>query len=1358
MNNLLNQFTNKYQLSKTLRFELIPQGKTKVNIETKGFLKKDEERAESYKKMKKTIDKFHQNFIEKAMANVQLSNLEDFEALYNAPNEEKKDDNYKKQFEKVQETLRKEIAKAFKADEVKDIFSKIDKKELITQLLEEWIKENSIEDIHFDPEFKNFTTYFSGFHQNRQNMYTDKEQSTAIAYRLVHENLPKFLDNIKIFQKVLEVPELKEKFEILYKEIEEYLGILSIEEAFELDYFNEVLSQKGIDVYNLILGGRSEKENKKKIQGLNEYINLYNQKQDKKNRIPKLKVLYKQILSDRTSTSFLPDAFEDDEESSASQKVLDAINQFYHSQLLDYQPSDKGETINVLKSFRGLLFELKNYDLDKIYLRNDTSITSISQKIFGDYGMLRDALNYFYENHINKEFLKKYEKTKTDKQRDNLDKEKEKFTRQSYLPISTLQAALDAFVKSLDENHDVKKAYSKSCVADYFKNHFKAEQKEGSDKEFDFVSNIEAKLSTIKGILNTPYPENERLHQDKKKIDAIKLFLDSIMEYLHFIKPLALPEDFTLEKDQQFYSTFEEWYNQMELLIPLYNKVRNYATQKPYSKEKFKLNFENSTLLSGWAAEYSTKGGLIIKKENNFYLCIVEKKLKDEDIEFLKLNPNNNLAHRVIYDFQKPDNKNVPRLFIRSKGTSFSPAVKKYELPIESVIDIYDNGYYKTDFKKNNPEKFKESLIKLIDYFKLGFTRHDSYKHYKFEWKNSDEYDNIADFYQDVVNSCYQLKEEEINFDNLHELITQGKLYLFQIYNKDFSEYSKGKPNLHTLYWKALFDEQNLKDVVYKLNGQAEMFYRKKSVQDENIVVHKKNIKVARKFYKDGEKTERVPDEIVQRLNNFYKGQIQVSGLKKEDIKYKENYSLFYDKGKEIDIVKDKRFTVDKFQFHVPITLNFKAPESIPNQKTLIYGFNSKINDSVNQFVKDKGVKHIIGLDRGERHLIYLTLIDLQGNIKKQYSLNDIINEHKGNEYKTDYWDLLRNKEGEIDKAQKDWGIIENIKELKEGYLSQVIHKIAQLIVQYNAIVVMEDLNFGFKRIRQGISKKSVYQKFEKMLIDKLNYLVFKEPENNEPGLYNAYQLSGKYHLEVLERQKQSGFLFYVPAWNTSKIDPTTGFVNLFHVKYESIQKAQEFFSSFKSIRYNKNEGYFEFDFDYNDFTTRAEGTKSEWTVCTYGERIKTFRNPDKVNQWDNEEINLTEAFEDFFGKHNITYGDGEDFKNQITAKGDKSFFTELLHLFKLTLQMRNSITNSTKAEDDYLISPVKNSSETFYDSRKADATQPKDADANGAYHIAKKGLQWVKQIQEFDGDDWKKLDLDKTNKGWLRFVQGNKN
>ncbi|MBX2960649.1 MAG: type V CRISPR-associated protein Cas12a/Cpf1 [Flavobacteriales bacterium] len=1315
-NNMLN-FTNKYQLSKTLRFELKPIGKTKENIIAKNILKKDEERAESYQLMKKTIDGFHKHFIELAMQEVQktkLSELEEFAELYNKSAEEKKkDDKFDDKFKKVQEALRKEIVKGFNSEKVKYYYSNIDKKILFTELLKNWIpnekmitelsewnaktKEEKEHLVYLDKEFENFTTYFGGFHKNRENMYTDKEQSTAIAYRLIHENLPKFLDNINIYKKVKEIPVLREECKVLYKEIEEYLNVNSIDEVFELSYFNKTLTQKDIDVYNLIIGGRTLEEGKKKIQGLNEYINLYNQKQEKKNRIPKLKILYKQILSDRDSISWLPESFEDDNEKTASQKVLEAINLYYRDNLLCFQPKDKKDTENVLEETKKLLAGLSTSDLSKIYIRNDRAITEISQSLFKDYGVIKDAIKFQFIQSltIGKSGLSK-------KQEEAV----EKHLKQKYFSIAEIENALFTYQNETDALKELKE--NSHPVVDYFINHFKAKKKEETDKDFDLIANIEAKYSCIKGLLNTPYPEDKKLYQRSKEdndIDNIKAFLDALMELLHFVKPLALSNDSTLEKDQNFYSHFEPYYEQLELLIPLYNKVRNFAAKKPYSTEKFKLNFENSHFLSGWATEYSTKGGLIIKKENDFYLLIVDKKLQKEDVDLLKRNVSSNIAYRVVYDFQKPDNKNVPRLFIRSKGTNFAPAVEKYNLPIHNVIEIYDNGFFKTEYRKVDPVKFKKSLVKLIDYFKEGFTKHDSYKHYDFGWKESNQYEDISEFYNDVVNSCYQLVDEEINYDNLLKLVDEGKLYLFQIYNKDFSPYSKGKPNMHTLYWKALFDPENLKDVVYKLNGQAEVFYRKKSIEQKNIVTHKANEPIDNK-----------------------------------NPKAKKKQSTF-----EYDLIKDKRYTVDKFQFHVPITLNFKATG------------NDYINQDVLTYLKNNPEVNIIGLDRGERHLIYLTLINQKGEILLQESLNTIVN--KKYDIETPYHTLLQNKEDERAKARENWGVIENIKELKEGYISQVVHKIAKLMVEYNAIVVMEDLNTGFKRGRFKVEKQ-VYQKLEKMLIDKLNYLVFKDKDPSEVGgLYHALQLTNKFE-SFSKIGKQSGFLFYVPAWNTSKIDPTTGFVNLFNTKYESVPKAQEFFKKFKSIKFNSAENYFEFAFDYNDFTTRAEGTKTEWTVCTYGDRIKTFRNPDKVNQWDNQEVNLTEQFEDFFGKNNLIYGDGNCIKNQIILHDKKEFFEGLLHLLKLTLQMRNSITNS---EVDYLISPVKNNKGEFYDSRKADNTLPKDADANGAYHIAKKGLVLLNRLKENEVEEFEKSKKVKDgksqwlpNKDWLDFVQRN--
>lgn len=1288
---ITSNFTNKYQLFKTLRFELIPQGKTLDHIQNKGLLKRDEERAKSYELMKKTIDGFHKYFIEIAMSQVKLTKLGEITELYNASSERKKEDTYKKELEKVQSDLRKEIVKGFKTGEASEIFSKIDKKELFTELLDNWVK--SLEDKNLVDEFKTFTTYFTGFHENRKNMYSDKEQSTAIAYRLIHENLPKFLDNIKIFGTVIDRFG-KDKLKVIEEKLDALIQGKPLAEIFSLEYYNEALTQKGIDFINSIIGGYTEEEGKKKIQGLNEYINLYNQPQEKKSRIPKLKILYKQILSDRSSISFLPEAFEDDKEKTASQKVLEAINSYYRENLLCFQSKDESEPINILQKSKELIGELSAYDLNKIYIRNDKAITDISNTIFGDWGIIKSALEHFYlqKIEIGKGGISKKQEA-----------DKEKYLKQSYFSIAEIESALFAYRNEVEILKDIK--LNTHPIADYFLNHFKAKKQEVNNKEFDLIANIEAKYSCIQGLLNTEYPKDKNLNQEKKTIDDIKAFLDSLMELLHFVKPLALPKDTTLEKEEIFYSPYEIYYEQLQYLIPLYNKVRNYAAKKPYSTEKYKLNFENPELLGGWPVDREiATSSVIFKNDNYYYLGILDKeskrlfknlpKPKDKLDIFFKMaylqaaDPSKDVQNLMIID-----GKTVKKNGRKEKSGEFTgenlllEKLKNIYLP-ENVNDIRKSRSY----SKLSETFKKEDLVAFINYYKQRTIEY--FDSYQFEFKDSFEYKDFGEFTNHINSQAYQINFVEVSKEYIYNLVDEGKLYLFQIYNKDFSQYSKGKPNIHTLYWKALFDSENLKDVVYKLNGQAEVFYRKKSI--EKLTVHKANEPI---FNKNPNATK-----------------------KQSTFKY--------------DLVKDKRFTVDKFHFHVPITINFKATG------------NDYINNDVLDYLKNNPNVNIIGLDRGERHLIYLTLVNQNGEILKQETLNSIIDEQYNIE--TPYHKLLQTKEDERAKARENWGVIENIKELKEGYISQVVHKIAKMMVEHNAIVVMEDLNTGFKRGRFKVEKQ-VYQKLEKMLIDKLNYLVFKDKAPNEiGGLYNALQLTNKFK-SFKEMGKQSGFLFYVPAWNTSKIDPTTGFVNLFNAKYESIPKAQEFFSKFESIRYNSEKAYFEFAFDYSKFTARAEGTKTKWTVCTHGERIITFRNPDTNNQWDNKEVILTLQFEDLFGKYNIVYGSGTCIKDQIVSQTEKAFFEKLLQLFKLTLQMRNSITNS---EVDYLISPVMNGKGEFYDSRKADSTLPRDADANGAYHIAKKGQMWLQQIQNFNGNDWKKLDLDKSNKGWLSFVQ----
>ena len=1242
----MKQFTNLYPVSKTLRFELQPIGKTRENIEKNGILQRDEKRAEDYKIVKSFIDEYHKQFIKDRLWSFKLplhsegnlDSLEEYQALYELS---KRNDVQEAEFTEIKDNLRSIIAK--RLTESGSSYERIFKKELIREDLIDFLESNEDKDIV--RQFADFTTYFSGFHENRRNMYVAEEKSTAIAYRLIHQNLPKFMDNMKAFAKIAETS-VAEHFTDIYEGWKEYLNVGSIEEIFRLDYFTETLTQPHIEVYNYIIG-KKILEDGTEIKGVNEYVNLYNQQQkDKSKRLPFLVPLYKQILSDRDKLSWLAEEFDSDE------KMLAAINESYNH-LHDLLMGNENE------SLRSLLLHIKDFNLSQINITNDLSLTDISQHLFGRYDVFTSG--------IKDELRNITPRKRKEGEEDFEDRISKIFKTQKSFSID--------FLNKLPQ--PVMDDGKLRSIEDYFIT-LGAVNTETTQKE-NFFAQIENAYEDARTILQLK-DTGDSLSQNKTTVAKIKALLDALKDLQHFIKPL-LGSGEENEKDELFYGSFQTMWDELDTVTPLYNKVRNWLTRKPFSTEKIKLNFDNSQLLGGWDVNKEPDcTGVILRKDGFYYLGIMDK--KSNRIFEAGLTPTDGECYdKIDYKLLPGANKMLPKVFFsKSRIDEFAPS--------ESIISSYKRGTHKKGSDFNLAE-----CHRLIDFFKQSIDKHEDWSKFGFHFSDTKTYEDISGFYREVEQQGYMLSSRPVSSSYIDTLVDEGKLYLFRIWNKDFSEFSKGTPNLHTLYWKMLFDERNLVDVVYKLNGQAEVFYRKASIKPENRIIHKANQPIANK----------------NELNT-------------------KRASTF-----EYDIIKDKRYTVDKFQFHVPITINFKAA-----------GQNN-INPIVLEAIKQGEFSHIIGIDRGERHLLYLSLIDLKGNIVKQMTLNEIINEYKGQTYRTNYHDLLAKREGDRTDARRSWEAIETIKELKEGYLSQVVHIITKMMVEYNAIVVLEDLNTGFMRGRQKIERQ-VYEKFEKMLIDKLNCYIDKQVSpTDEGGLLHPLQLTCD--AQKWKRAHQCGCLFYIPAWNTSKIDPVTGFVNLLDTHYDTREKARVFFSKFQRISFNAKNGWFEFAFDYNDFTTKAEGTRTQWTLCTQGERIRTFRNPQKNNQWDDERIVLTDAFKQLFDKYDIDING--NLKEAISAQTDAQFFRDLLGLMKLLLQMRNSITNS---EEDYLLSPVADSAGHFFDSREGICSLPIDADANGAYNIARKGLWVVRKIQETASGE--KVSLSVTNKEWLQFAQ----
>lgn len=1231
----ITQFKRKNSLSKTIRMRLIPVGKTEENINKKLMLEADEERAENYKKVKGYIDEYHRAFISDVLSTLELEGLDEYANLYYSMS---KDPNSFSKMEEQEKELRKQIARAFTTD---TRYAKLFKSDMIKELLPKYFDEG--EELEIISQFDDFTTYFSSFALVRQNMYTMEAKSGAIAYRCINDNLPRFLDNCRVFGRIKEV--LSDKLEQMKNDYNEMLSI-SLEGMFETRAFNLTLTQEGISKYNNIIG-EYQGENGTKVQGINEYINLYNQKVERNKRLPLLKCLYKQILSEGYGISFMPEPFKTDQE------TLDAIREFYQG--LDGEQNGVDTTLCEIEE---LFKEFELYDLKNIYVRNDSSVTTISNHVFGSWNVIIDSWNNIYDQQST---VKNKESEKYIETRRKVYKSNASFS------LESLQFYGDEVISET------------TSISDYFK-----------ETIHNNCEVIRQSYDKIKELLSKPYNSESKLNKDEKNIERIKTFLDAVKVLEATLKMLRGTGKES-QKDERFYGVFLPLYEKIMMVDLLYDKVRNYVTKRPYSKDKIKLNFQNPQLLGGWdknkERDYRT---VMLRKDNDYYLAIMDKTNSKVFVDYPYAD-GEDCYEKMDYKLLPGPNKMLPKVF-------FAKSNEKIFQPSTEINEIRK----KESFKKGNNFKL-EDCHKMINFYKESIDKHEDWKKFNFIFKETTEYKDIGEFYKDVKEQGYTISFNNISKVYIDEMVENGMLYLFRIYNKDFSKCSKGTPNLHTMYFRMLFDERNLKDVVYQLNGGAEMFYRKASLK-KTKPEHPAGVPIDNKNPKN---------------------------LKKQ--------SVF-----NFDLYKDKRFMENQYFLHLPITMNFKA-ENVFN-----------INHEVRRAIKYCPTNYVIGIDRGERHLLYVSVVDEQGKIveKQQYSMNTIINMYDGGSIETDYHKLLDEKEKGRLKSRQDWTTIENIKELKEGYLSQVVHKICELVVKYDAIIALEDLNVGFKNSRKKVEKE-VYQKFERMLTDKLAYLVDKKtPVCEDGGLLNAYQLTNK--PGNLENSKQDGFIMYVPAWLTSNIDPVTGFANLFRLRSNmSLMDMKEFFGTFESIVYNNKDDMFEFSFDYTQFNGGVMSYRKKWTVCTYGERVEKYINPDINNNWDERIIVLTDEFKKLFSQYGISLN--ENLKEAILENSNKQLLSRLLHLFKLTVQLRNSKTGDI--DIDYIISPVRDAEGRFFDSRNCDklgyeSDMPINADANGAYNIARKALYAIDIIKSTDDSDLNKAMIYPKNSEWLEYVQ----
>lgn len=1284
---IFDQFTRQYVLSKTLRFELKPVGETEEMLIANKIIDIDWNRKERYEKTKPFIDKLHQEFISESLSGVTLQSLNGYDDIYTSWKTDRNNKEKLDQLKAKEQEIRKEVSSFFdrKATQWIQDFSNNTK---LKKSNHEFLFEPAVFSIlqqkyGSDPEARvdgksifeswdKWSAYFGKFFETRKNFYKSDGTATAVATRIVNDNLRRFCDNIAAFKSVKEKIDLSQ----LEKELQ-----VDFDQILRLEHYTTCLTQKGIDAFNLLIGGTKDQ----KVRGLNQYINEYKQRTGDK--LSRLKKLDKQIGSDKED--FL-DFIETDEQ--------------LRQQLIKFVSTAK-EKINIFDKSVASLVERQG-NLAGLYFRKE-AINTITRRWFANYEKISNALISAFQEKGDRNV--------------KFDFKSEEYRFPAFVGWDIIKSAVETLVEGDSEERE------KIWKDHYYENNPELEnltpwqqflfvfhheyvdlklnghKKEGKPLD-DLVNDIQQLLA------------HDTFEHSQNSTEIIKNFADRVLNIYRLAKYFSLDKSRQWNPDgletDDFYIEYEQFYTDShEKIFKVYDKVRNYLSKKPFNQDKWKLNFENPTLADGWDKNKEVDNtSVILRKDDKYYLGVMDKK---NNTLFKKFPVSTSGYQKMVYKLFPDPAKMMPKVCFSQKGLKF------FE-PEEEILRIYRNG----EFKKGDTFSLS-SMHRLIDFYKVALKTYKGWRVYNFnKVKETKAYtDNIGEFYRDVAESGYLIDFEYVSEEYIEEANKEGKLYLFEIHNKDWNlkdgAKKTGLKNTHTLCFEQVFSEENAKsNFVVKLNGEAELFFRPATSEEKLGTRHDS------------------------------KGKL---------------------------VTKNKRYAKNKMFFHVPITLNRTASDA------------QKFNQSINRFLANNPEINIIGIDRGEKHLAYLSVINQQGEILEIRSLNKI--------NKINYASLLEDRAKNREKARRDWKSVEQIKDLKKGYISHVVHDIADLVIKYNAIVVLEDLNMRFKQVRGGI-EKSIYQQLEKALIDKLNFLVNKkEIDPNKAGhVLRAYQLTAPFET-FRDIGKQTGVLFYTQAEYTSQTDPVSGFrKNIYIGNSETVEKIKKFIKKMDEIGWDDaiQSYYFKYSpLNFVDGKFKDNTFSTPWTVYAKVPRIKR---ENRNGYWETIAVNPNDKFLELFsrwGFDNIHAGDIKDQIFQMLVEGrlngtkefdgkNRNFWQSFIYLFNLTLQVRNSTTTQYKKDTngnvietidgvDFLASPVKpffctdggKYTKGFVNLAGLEAKfigkiEDKErfiaefnGDANGAYNIARKGILLLERVAKSE-----KPDLFISKFDWDKFTQ----
>ncbi|PIP62078.1 hypothetical protein COW99_00125 [Candidatus Roizmanbacteria bacterium CG22_combo_CG10-13_8_21_14_all_38_20] len=1223
------------------------------------------------------------------------------------------------------------LAKKIKNDNIKEkVKNDKDGNNLYALNNIEYLKKEELRKGTLTEYFQGWSTYFKNFNEIRGNLYKDdgrkvdegdiendikirKANAGQITTRILDENFEIFVMN-SIWAETNKKNLKTEDFQ--NKDIEDGISI------FTPEFYVHCLLQTDINTYNA------------KIVELNKF---FNENKKPNSDIKYLKTLQKQLLltdkPDGEEDYFVYEILDDDE-------LIKGLEEF---------STLSREKIKGIKTFLQGKIE---YNLEDIQL-NENQLHYFCNKYFGSWSYIRDL--YYQQNNIVDEDQAK---------KDSEFKDKEGISKVaiSLLEIKELlnKETVENFIETIKNGwfcRDYK--YPSKTNIDLLKN--AGVYKEESGNFENFLSFLKFELDSL---LNGRAFLTKREQEDKEKIKATKQSLKNSQKERERVDELLLnkfsEENFTQDiadsfekKQEKFESAFTDLKKAIEnkqklqrakdfeckkaineyctrisdinryfalfsvpegvtsgflntvvtefkednQIVPLFNAIRNYITKRPEETEKVKLNFDYNNLLDGWVYKNSDHPASsdyhcrLFRKNDSIFLGIVgdaENNLIDSSYELMDYYQIKGQTifgstyaglfneNKYTQDRQEKSNKELLNNIDKIIDEKLIAAFPKAETYIKKIKKDRTSGLFDFEITREQIDRlFTGKTGTTYDEYRKADKKKVVLEILRKNFRNIFNFNEEADYlvnkigelfgktpkrkdFKGVDKMVYELTKLEpffykISFNAVKQNSNDTKIKaLFQIYSKDFSpdKNPNSKKNLHTLYFEELFSKENEENPIFKLSGGAEVFFREKIDDYKVDQWEKKRLK--------NPKTDKLPN-------------------------------------------KKRRFTGNQILFHLPIVLN-----NIND--------GGSVNRKVHEYIQENEDVKIIGIDRGEKELAYYCLLDQFGTIiDEPKTLNTMgSNVIDGVRQPINYRNKLDIRERERMIARRSWTKIEGIKDLKQGYISNVVNEIAKLMVDNDAFICLEELNHGFKKDRSIRIEKGVYQRLENALVDKLNYLVL---EKTPEGVRNARQLTEK-NRAIKSWGNQMGALFYTDAKFTSKTCPNCGFRKRGVSDFNNRENLREKIKNGDlKVFFEKKKDRFRIEYNWN-YEYRMNN------------KTELYSNRDLYDQENNMEYIYSDVIRsDWYRKYDPTIKLKEIFKafyqtskENIAIKENHFSYSVFIEVFNIILNIRNR-TN----EEDIISCP-----KCHFSTLPPKVQKINNGDANGAYNIARKGLMIFEKIR----------------------------